>query len=70
VFLDPFAASVPDDEHSESEQRWVTLGLSGSGLLLVVIHTFEELDAGSATVRVISARRATASEMRDYKEGT
>lgn len=70
VFLDPLAASTTDDEHSASERRWVTLGLSGAGLLLVVIHTFEELEAGSAAVRIISARRATPSEMRDYEEST
>jgi uncharacterized DUF497 family protein len=70
VFLDPLAATVPDDEHSDGELRWVTLGWSGTGAFLVVIHTYEEVEAGSASVRIISARRATASEMRDYEEGT
>ncbi len=70
LFLDPLAVTVEDDEHSEGERRWVTLGLSGTGVLLTVIHTYEEMDAGSALVRVISARRATPSEMRDYEEGT
>jgi uncharacterized protein len=70
VFLDPLAATVPDDEHSEGERRWATLGLSGAGMLLVVIHTFEEAAEGSAAVRIISARAATPSEMRDYEEGT
>jgi uncharacterized DUF497 family protein len=70
VFLDPLAATVPDDEHSEGERRWVTLGWSGTRLLLVVIHTYEEVEVGSAAVRIISARRATPSEMRDYEKGT
>jgi hypothetical protein len=70
VFLDPLATTVADDEHSEGERRWITLGLSGTGLLLVVIHTYENVDANSAAVRIISARRATPSEMRDYEEGT
>jgi uncharacterized DUF497 family protein len=69
VFLDPLATSVAD-EHSEGERRWVTLGVSGAGMLLVVIHTWEEGGPGSAAVRIISARRATPSEMRDYEEGT
>jgi uncharacterized DUF497 family protein len=70
VFLDPLAATAVDNEHSEHERRWVTLGLSGTGLLLVVIHTYEKVAAGSASLRIISAQRATPSEMRDYKEGT
>jgi uncharacterized DUF497 family protein len=50
VFLDPLAATVADEEHSEGERRWVTLGLAGSGLLLVVIHTYEEVEPGSASL--------------------
>jgi uncharacterized protein len=69
VFLDPLAASVPDDEHGGGERRWVTLGLSGAGVLLVVIHTYEDGEEGFAVVRLISARRAIPSEMRDYEEG-
>jgi uncharacterized protein len=69
VFLDPLAATVPDDEHSEIERRWATLGISGAGFLLVVIHTYVEV-ADGAVVRVISARHATPSEMRDYEKGT
>jgi uncharacterized protein len=70
IFLDPFATTIADDEHSEGERRWVTLGVSGTGRLLVVIHTHEERNTGFAAVRIISARRATQSEMRDYEEGT
>jgi uncharacterized DUF497 family protein len=70
VFLDPLAASIPDDEHSEGERRWVTLGVSGSGVLLAVIHTWEQAESGSASARIISARRATPAEMRDYEGGT
>jgi uncharacterized DUF497 family protein len=70
VLLDPLASSVPDDEHSEGERRWVTLGLSTSGQLLIVIHTFDEAAEDFAAVRIISARSATPSEMRDYEEGT
>jgi uncharacterized protein len=70
VFLDPLAVTLFDDEHSESEQRWATLGLSASGPLVVVVHTFDETGPRSASVRIISARRATSSEMRDYEQGS
>jgi uncharacterized DUF497 family protein len=69
VFLDPLAATVPDAQHSEDERRWVTLGLSAAGRLLVVIHTYDEVQPGSGSVCIISARPATP-EMRDYEEGT
>ncbi|MDT8322454.1 MAG: BrnT family toxin [Xanthomonadales bacterium] len=40
VFRDPLALSCFDEEHSEAEERWVTLGLAGNGRLLAVVHTF------------------------------
>ncbi len=67
VLLDPLAMTLHDDEHSETEERWATLGLSKSGVLLVVVHTFDETGPDSATVRLISARRAAPSEMREYQ---
>jgi uncharacterized DUF497 family protein len=70
VFLDPLATTIVDHDHSEREWRWATLGLSRIGILLVVIHTYRELVGASAAIRIISARRATPSEMRDYEEGT
>jgi hypothetical protein len=69
VFLDPLASTVPDEEDSEAERRWVTLGLSRTGQLLVVIHTFEETAENFATVRIISARHTTPAEMRDDEQG-
>jgi uncharacterized DUF497 family protein len=67
VFQDPLALSRYDDEHSEGEDRWVTLGQAGNAALLVVVHTFDERDGGSASVRIISARKATASERAQYE---
>ena len=49
VFLDPRALSVYDAEHGEREERWVMMGISSVGRLLVVCHTFRE--TGSAPVR-------------------
>lgn len=55
-----------DEDHSETEERWATLGQSENGSLLVVVHTFQELDEQNAAVRIISARLATKPEQRDY----
>ena len=64
VFQDPQMVSVENGEHSDSEDRWATLGISAIGRALVVCHTFREASGGSATVRVISSRKATRQEAR------
>jgi hypothetical protein len=66
VFLDPRALSVYDDEHSTAEDRWITLGLSSAGRLLVVCHTFRQVDRRRCRVRVISSRMATRKETEAY----
>jgi uncharacterized DUF497 family protein len=64
VFDDPLATTFPDPVHSVDEQRYVTIGSTLSGRILVVAHT----DRGEA-VRLISARLATPSERRFYEQG-
>ena len=66
VFLDPEALSEFDEKHSGHEDRWATLGLDTAGTLLVVCHTFEEA-ADGARVRIISARKATRNETKQYR---
>jgi len=68
VFRDPRALSVYDPEHSRAEDRWLTLGLSADGGVLVVHHTFEEVDPSTVRIRIFSSRRATKSEIRQYSE--
>jgi len=67
VFLDPNALSVFDGDHSGEEERWITMGFDGSGALLVVHHTFQNVDESTCAVRVISARKATKTEARQYE---
>ena len=66
VFLDARASSLYDAKHSETEDRWATLGLSSAGRLLVVWHTFEEEGESYARVRIISSRKATRKEEQQY----
>lgn len=66
VFGDRLAVSIRDEAHSDSEVRWVTVGQTGNGALVVVIHTYHETGPG-ANVRIISARRPTRSERRNYE---
>lgn len=66
IFLDPLALSVYDERHSRAEDRWVTLGNDRHNVLLVVVHTFLEIDGGNCNIRIISARRATRREGKQY----
>jgi uncharacterized protein len=66
VFDDPFHASKPDP-HPDGD-RWHTIGLVGS-VLLLVIHTWPEETGGEPVGRIISARKATAHERKAYEEG-
>jgi uncharacterized DUF497 family protein len=64
VFADPLAMLMADPDHSEEEERYLLLGLSLKGRLLVV--SFAERPPRT---RLISARVATRRERRQYEEG-
>jgi uncharacterized protein len=64
VFGDSLSVTFPDPDHSIGESRYVTIGLSRLGRLLVVAHT----DRGDR-IHIISARVATRQEQRFYEEG-
>ena len=70
VFDDPVALTLFDDEESsDNEDRWVTLGQVGDSHYLVVVHTYRNASEDTVTIRVISARPATKHEIRQYEEG-
>ena len=68
VILDPLAVSIIDQEHSEDEERWVSLGKDRRGRVLILVHTFLEVSAEECRVRIISARKASKREMKQYEE--
>jgi uncharacterized DUF497 family protein len=68
VFRDARMLSIYDREHSQTEDRWVSLGLSELGRPLVVCHTFREVDVETSVIRIFSARKATKTEVRKYEE--
>jgi len=68
LFIDPRMISVFDSEHSEHEDRWATIGIDKNGIVLVVVHTFQQLDANSCRIRMISARKAIKKEIKQYRE--
>jgi uncharacterized DUF497 family protein len=62
VFYDPLSATFNDPGHSVGEKRFITVGYSARGRLLVVSHT----ERGNA-VRIISARVATRRERKRHE---
>jgi uncharacterized DUF497 family protein len=56
--------TFPDDEHSKFELRFLTIGSSVRGKVLIIAHTEE----GDDTIRIISARSATRRELKFYEE--
>ena len=62
------AITIYDDEHSDQEERWVSMGQAENGQTLVVVHTFVQLDAQHIEVRLISARKADKQERQDYEQ--
>lgn len=65
VFRDSSALSIFDPDHSETEDRWITMGISEKGRLLIVNHTCREIGE-EVTIRIISSRKATKKENNKY----
>ena len=63
VFGDSLAGTFPDPDHSYKEERWLTIGTSVEGRLLVVAHTEHDI-----LFRIISARVATIHERSKYEQ--
>ena len=62
AFYDPLSATFDDPDHSENEQRYITIGFSSQGRLLVVAHAER-----GGNIRIISARCATAHERKKHE---
>lgn len=63
VFDDPLSVTIPDPDHSKSERRFLDIGESENGRIIVVSYTQR-----SGTIRLISARVATRTERQKYAE--
>ena len=69
VFADPDALDGPDVKHSEREARFLRLGRSLTGRVLIVAYTTRGTGNGEA-IRIISARRASRKERAAYASGS
>jgi uncharacterized protein len=64
IFRDPNLYTEFDVQHSSNEERYINIGFSNRGRLLLVVHTMRQ-----ATIRIITARPCTAKEARFYDQG-
>ncbi|MEB4592986.1 BrnT family toxin [Candidatus Thiothrix sp. Deng01] len=64
IFADPLEITIPDPDHSEGEFRFLSIGRSDQGNLLVVSYT----ERADALIRLISARHATRQERKQYEQ--
>jgi uncharacterized protein len=63
IFNDALIATVPDPDHSEQEERFISIGISANGRLLVVVYTERD-----NKTRLISCRKATKTETEIYEK--
>ena len=68
VFNDSRLLTVADIAHGGSEERWFSIGWAGNGAMLAVVYRWSEIDPATTEIRLISARRATAVEMKQYEK--
>lgn len=63
IFNDPLIATIVDPDHSTEEERYISVGISVQGRLLVVVHTERE-----ERIRLISCRKSTSAERKTYEK--
>lgn len=68
VFNDPRILSMADLEHSETEERWLSIGLASNGAMLSIVYLWSESDPATTKIRLIPALEATQIEVSYYEE--
>ncbi|MDQ2842205.1 MAG: BrnT family toxin [Acidobacteriota bacterium] len=68
IFNDPFLLTIADLGHGETEERWFSIGRSGNGAILSAVYLWTEVGPATTSVRIISARKATRTEILQYDE--
>ncbi|MEY2914978.1 MAG: hypothetical protein RLZZ184_4287 [Cyanobacteriota bacterium] len=63
VFNDPLSITIADSQHSDDEERYIDIGLSSKGQLLIVVYTERQ-----SNIRIISSRKATNAERKIYEQ--
>lgn len=67
IFPDQYSLKLFDKNHSEGEDRWITLGQTLNGNILLVVHAFVKMD-DIEVMRIISSRKAIKRSKRIFRE--
>jgi hypothetical protein len=68
IFNDPLLVTFPDDEHSQQEERLISIGVSVTSKLLLVVHLEQIETEEYLLIRLVSCRKATRQERKTYEE--
>ena len=68
VFNDPHLMTWPDERHSDSEDRYISIGYSTRNRMLLVVHTERHEAPGVLVIRIVSSRKATSLERKFYED--
>ena len=68
IFNDPLLVSYPDAEHSSGEDRFLGIGRSANGRILLIVYTERGYEGNALVIRLISCRKATPRERKVYDE--
>jgi uncharacterized protein len=68
VFSDPILLTYLDESHSETEERYISIGLSAKSRPLLVVHTECCRNTNGGVIRIISCRKAASLERKAYEE--
>ncbi len=68
IFNDPFLVTYFDEEQSDEENRFISIGMSLKSRVLLVVHTEQEEQINTVVIRIISCRKATPLERSVYEK--
>lgn len=68
LFNDPLLLTFSDEYHSVNEERYISIGISAHGRILLIIHTEQKDSDDILIIRIISCRKATKFERQVYEE--
>jgi hypothetical protein len=69
LFNDPLLVTFLDENHSDIEERFISIGISAHNRTLLVVHADQRETADNLIIRIISCRKATPSERKSYEKG-
>jgi uncharacterized DUF497 family protein len=68
IFDDPYLVTFLDEFHSDSKERYISVGYSTSNRILLAVHTEHQETRETLVIRIISCRKATPSERKFYEK--